>query len=48
MNNYDKQDLLFLIQAMRIEAHNIKRTNPEYAKSLFDKLDRIQPQLQNQ
>lgn len=43
MNHYELYDLKFLLSAMRVEAHSIKQRNPEYAKNLFDKLDRVQP-----
>ena len=48
MKSYELYDLLFLLRALRIEAHAIKKTHPGYAKLLFDKLDKIQPITEQQ
>jgi len=45
MDDYDVYDLMFLIKSMRVEAHKIKKTNIDYATTLFEKLDRIEPKL---
>jgi hypothetical protein len=46
ISKYDQYDLLFLLRALRVEAHQMKANRPGYAKMLFEKLDRIQPQLE--
>ncbi len=45
MNDYDVHDLMFLMRSLRVEAHKIKKTNLNYATTLFEKLDRIEPKL---